>query len=178
MADVFLSRQRTRIGGTFQVTNRPCGRPPFGEDGGRAAVLRGKKIKGRKRHLAVDAEGIQIETAIQTASTQDRNSAGEGAVFREALGGWRLSKAEAGFRTEEARTRLRPRYQQETQRCRKIRRSAPSLGRGTDLRLDVALPTSGGELRAKLGKFVGVAAAGRMAFQGAPSLQDCNILKI
>ena len=45
------------------------------ESGGPAGYDAGKKVKGRKRHIAVDVEGLPIEIAIQPASTQDRDGA-------------------------------------------------------------------------------------------------------
>ena len=47
--------------------------------------------------------------------------------------------------------------------------SLPPLGRGADLRLDVALPASGEGLRAELGELFGVGAAGRVPLHDAPS---------
>ena len=37
----------------------------------------GKKVKGRKRHIAVDTLGLLLAVVIQSASTQDRNGADE-----------------------------------------------------------------------------------------------------
>ena len=45
------------------------------ESGGPSGYDAGKKVKGRKRHLAVDVEGFPIEIAIQEASVQDRDGA-------------------------------------------------------------------------------------------------------
>ena len=45
------------------------------ESGGPAGYDTGKKAEGRKRHIAVDVEGLLIEIAIQPASTQDRDGA-------------------------------------------------------------------------------------------------------
>ena len=45
------------------------------ESGGPSGCDAGKKVKGRKRHIAVDVEGLLIEIAIQPASTQDRDGA-------------------------------------------------------------------------------------------------------
>ena len=44
----------------------------------------GKKVKGRKRHLAVDSLGLLLAVVIQSASVQDRNGADE-------LIGWLVS---------------------------------------------------------------------------------------
>lgn len=45
------------------------------ECGGPAGYDAGKKIKGRKRHLAVDAEGSPIVIKVHEASVQDRDGA-------------------------------------------------------------------------------------------------------
>lgn len=45
------------------------------ECGGPAGYDAGKKIKGRKRHLAVDAEGSPIVIMVHEASVQDRDGA-------------------------------------------------------------------------------------------------------
>ena len=45
------------------------------ESGGPSGYDAGKKVKGRKRHIAVDVEGFPIEIVIQPASTQDRDGA-------------------------------------------------------------------------------------------------------
>ena len=36
---------------------------------------RGKKVKGRMRHLVADVEGFQIKIAVREASVQDRDGA-------------------------------------------------------------------------------------------------------
>lgn len=45
------------------------------ESGGPAGYDAGKKIKGRKRHIAVDVEGVPLAILIQTADVQDRDGA-------------------------------------------------------------------------------------------------------
>ena len=45
------------------------------ESGGPAGYNGGKKIKGRKRHIAVDAEGTPIAMTVHEASVQDRDGA-------------------------------------------------------------------------------------------------------
>ena len=45
------------------------------ESGGPAGYDAGKKIKGRKRHIAVDVEGFPIEIVVHEASIQDRDGA-------------------------------------------------------------------------------------------------------
>src|SRR5271155_1503068 len=44
------------------------------EAGGPRGFDAGKKVKGRKRHLAVDTLGLPIECQITAASTQDRDA--------------------------------------------------------------------------------------------------------
>ena len=41
----------------------------------------GKKVKGRKRHIVVDGEGLPIEIAVHPASMQDRDGA-PAVIFR------------------------------------------------------------------------------------------------
>ena len=45
------------------------------ESGGPAGYDGGKKIKGRKRHIVVDAEGAPIAMTVHEASVQDRDGA-------------------------------------------------------------------------------------------------------
>ncbi len=45
------------------------------ESGGPAGYDAGKKVKGRKRHMTVDVEGIPIEIQVNTADVQDRDGA-------------------------------------------------------------------------------------------------------
>ena len=45
------------------------------ESGGPSGYDAGKKVKGRKRHLVVDVEGLPIEIAVHPASVQDRDGA-------------------------------------------------------------------------------------------------------
>ena len=44
------------------------------EAGGPRGFDAGKKVKGRKRHLAVDTLGLPIECQITAASMQDRDA--------------------------------------------------------------------------------------------------------
>ncbi len=57
---------------TARITNRR-GQDPRG--GGLVGSDAGKRIKGRKRHLTVDVEGVPIVMVIQLASVQDRDCA-------------------------------------------------------------------------------------------------------
>ena len=47
------------------------------ESGGPRGYDAGKKVNGRKRHVAVDADGTPLVLRIQTADTQDRDGAPE-----------------------------------------------------------------------------------------------------
>ena len=47
------------------------------ESGGLAGYDASKRIKGRKRHVAVDVEGIPLAIRVHTASVQDRDGAPE-----------------------------------------------------------------------------------------------------
>ena len=47
------------------------------ESGGPRGYDAGKKVNGRKRHIAVDADGTPLVLRIQTADTQDRDGAPE-----------------------------------------------------------------------------------------------------
>jgi transposase len=72
------------------------GRKPTGLDAG-------KKIKGRKRHLAVDTLGLPIECQLTAASVQDRDALAPllGAVHRKSP--WvRMSFVDGGYQGEEA----------------------------------------------------------------------------
>ena len=54
------------------------------ESGGPPGYDAGKKVKGRKRHITVDVEGIPIEIQAHTADVQDRDGAPD--VIRAMLG--------------------------------------------------------------------------------------------
>ncbi len=45
------------------------------ESGGISGYDGGKKIKGRKRHIVVDTEGLLLQAVVHEASTQDRDGA-------------------------------------------------------------------------------------------------------
>jgi transposase len=58
----------------------------------------GKKIKGRKRHVAVDTGGLLLAVVVTTASLQDRDGAFRiTAALREALSTITLVWADAGY---------------------------------------------------------------------------------
>ena len=58
----------------------------------------GKKIKGRKRHVAVDTGGLLLAVVVTTASLQDRDGAFPiTAALREAFSTITLVWADAGY---------------------------------------------------------------------------------
>ena len=58
----------------------------------------GKKIKGRKRHVAVDTGGLLLAVVVTTASLQDRDGAFRiTAALREAFSTITLVWADAGY---------------------------------------------------------------------------------
>ena len=73
------------------------------EAGGPRGFDAGKKIKGRKRHIAVDTMGLPIECQITAASVQDRDALAPllGAVHRKTP--WvTMSFVDGGYRGDEA----------------------------------------------------------------------------
>jgi len=73
------------------------------EAGGPRGFDAGKKIKGRKRHIAVDVLGLPIECQVTAASIQDRDSLAPmlGAVHRKSPG-VTMSSVDGGYQGEEA----------------------------------------------------------------------------
>lgn len=58
----------------------------------------GKKIKGRKRHVAVDTGGLLLAVVVTTASLQDRDGAFRiTAALREAFSTITMVGADAGY---------------------------------------------------------------------------------
>jgi len=73
------------------------------EAGGPCGFDAGKKVKGRKRHLAVDTLGLPIECQITAASTQDRDALAPllAAVHRKSP--WvKMSFVDGGYQGDEA----------------------------------------------------------------------------
>jgi transposase len=73
------------------------------EAGGPRGFDAGKKIKGRKRHIAVDTLGLPIECQVTVASVQDRDALAPmlGAVHRKSP--WvTMSFVDGGYQGEEA----------------------------------------------------------------------------
>ena len=75
------------------------------EAGGPRGFDAGKKIKGRKRHIAVDTLGLPIECQVTPASVQDRDALAPmlGAVHRKSP--WvTMSFVDSGYQGDEAQT--------------------------------------------------------------------------
>jgi transposase len=73
------------------------------EAGGPRGFDAGKKIKGRKRHIAVDTLGLPIESQVTAASVQDRDALAPllGAVHRKSP--WvTMSFVDGGYQGDEA----------------------------------------------------------------------------
>ncbi len=73
------------------------------EAGGPRGFDAGKKIKGRKRHIAVDTLGLPIECQVTSASVQDRDALAPmlGAVHRKSP--WvTMSFVDGGYQGDEA----------------------------------------------------------------------------
>ena len=118
---------------------------PRGYDGG-------KKIKGRKRQLAVDLEGLPIVVQLEAAkdgffgSVQDRGSApgpeesdlrnprtaGEGSNGREAVCRWWLCRSETSGEVREVRSLRSARDRGQTQGKAGLYRAISSLGGGPE----------------------------------------------
>ena len=73
------------------------------EAGGPRGFDAGKKVKGRKRHLAVDTLGLPIECQITAASTQDRDALAPLLKAVKSKSPWvKMSFVDGGYRGEEA----------------------------------------------------------------------------
>ncbi len=115
----------------------------------------GKKIKGRKRHLAVDTDGNLLVAQVHPANIQDRDrgSPAAGAASPSGNGSHRvcrqrLWRRQAGNRAQGGEL---PDYgggHQESQGRQGVRRHPPALGSRAHLRMAAALPTPLQRLRA------------------------------
>ena len=73
------------------------------EAGGPRGFDAGKKVKGRKRHLAVDTLGLPIECQITVASTQDRDALAPLLKAVKAKSPWvKMSFVDGGYQGDEA----------------------------------------------------------------------------
>ena len=150
------------------------------ESGGPSGCDAGKKVKGRKRHIVVDIEGLPIEIAVHAASVQDRDGA-PAVILRVLEKAPRIKKiwADGGYQGETPTfAKVGDGNAISQSKHRRVHRSPPSVGRRADLRLDVALSASGEGLRAELGELFGVGAAGRVPFHAAPNRKGHNMLII
>ena len=92
--------------GREPAPTRRCCRQPIGQDDGSGRPRgfdAGKKIKGRKRHIAVDTLGLPIECQVTAASVQDRDALAPllGAVHR--MSPWvTMSFVDSGYQGDEA----------------------------------------------------------------------------
>ncbi len=69
---------RAAVSGALRGAGRRPGRQPVGEDHGERRPRghhAGRKVKGRKRHLIVDAGGTPVVMTVHTAGIQDRDGA-------------------------------------------------------------------------------------------------------
>ena len=142
---------------------------------------RGAQAPPRRRRRGAPARARRPQgfgAGSGRSSGGDPRGAGEGAAHQENLGGRRIPRREAGVRAHEARHRNRSGDRQKTQGSQGLHGPATPLGRGADLRLDVALPTLGEGLRAELGELLGVGAADRVPLHDAPDRKGRNMLMI
>jgi putative transposase len=73
------------------------------EAGGPRGFDAGKKVKGRKRHLAVDTLGLPIECQITVASTQDRDALAPLLKAVNCKSPWvKMSFVDGGYQGDEA----------------------------------------------------------------------------
>ena len=124
------------------------------EAGGPRGFDAGKKVKGRKRHIATDTEGHLLGVQVHAADIQDR----DGAVRRHrlhrqavsvappSLRRWRLCRREA--HGSPPAPRHMDHRDRQAFRCRQgLRTAAPPLGGRAHLRLAQPQPTSRQGLR-------------------------------
>ena len=124
------------------------------EAGGPRGYDAGKKLTGRKRHVAVDTLGLLLHVVVHAANIQDRDGArllldpdaGPLPPSPVALGRRRLSRpiggvGPGGLRLDAGHRRTAPRPAH-------VRRAATAVGRRAYLRLAGPLPAPGQGLRA------------------------------
>src|SRR5262249_16447976 len=89
----------------------------------------GKKIKGKKRHTAVDTLGLLINFAVSPGDVQDRSHCVQAVpLAREGHRGWRLPRQADGRRCKRA-SRNSARDRQALRRGKGILRVAQALDR-------------------------------------------------
>ena len=106
------------------------------------------QIRRRKRHLVVDVEGFPIKIAAREASVQGRD--GVPAVILgmlETVPHVTKLRADGGYQVPKLASALKDLgigpVLEIVNKPKDIKTTLSPLGRGADLRLDVALPTSG-----------------------------------
>ena len=155
------------------------------ESGGPAGYDAGKKIKGRKRHVAVDADGSPIAIQVHAASVQDRDGAPD--VILEMLEmAPEVAKlwADGGYQGPKLASRLAElgvgdmlEIVEKPQGIQGLHAPPPPLGGGADLRLDGPVPAAGEGLGAESGELAGVGATGRLPVPDAPGGAGIKRLK-
>ena len=117
------------------------------ESGGPPGYDAGKKVKRRKRHLVVDVEGFPIKIAAHGASVQGRD--GVPAVILgmlETVPHVTKLRADGGYQGPKLASALKDLgigpVLEIVNNPKDIKATLSPLGRGADLRLDVAPPTS------------------------------------
>ena len=114
----------------------------------------GKKIKGRKRHVAVDSNGWLLAVLVTAASVQDRDAGHRlVALLRERFSTITLVWADGGYAGRlvawaAAVLALTVTVVKRTDQRQRVRRASPPVGRGTKFRLAQPAPAPGPRLRA------------------------------
>src|SRR5260370_1348503 len=66
----WVEKLSPRLAASTAKASKPV---PSGETS--EALMRGKKIRGRKRHLLVDSQGLLVAVKVHSAAVQDRDGA-------------------------------------------------------------------------------------------------------
>ncbi len=124
-------------------------------------------MKGRKRHLIVDAGGTPVVMTVHTADIQDRDGAPD--LIAEPLETVPTVCTRCAGRSPTVATRVRSRGsglgdgvagrdqdRRKTGGCQGVHGSLPPVGRGADLRLDGPVPPPVEGLRAPLREPAGI----------------------
>ena len=114
----------------------------------------GKKIKGRKRHVAVDSNGWLLAVLVTAASVQDRDAGHRlVALLRERYSTITLVWADGGYAGRlvawaAAVLALTVTVVKRSDNLRRVRCASPPVGRGAHIRLAEPAPAAGPRLRA------------------------------
>jgi len=125
------------------------------ESGGPRGYDAGKKVKGRKRHIAVDTLGLPIECQITPADVQDRDALAPILRSVKHKSPWvKVAFADGGYNGDEAQraafeaSRIEVVVVKRTdKKNQRLRRSTEAMDRRTDPRLDQPLPQISKRLR-------------------------------